>query len=525
MEKSNAPPPSSVNAYLPSSNTSEKSNKDKNISANIHGNIPGNPGNPGNMLGSKVKQWDDRFDQGISKQELPQQPRIPTMNGSTVKSSLRHIRLDPQKQPSISAARAIKSAMLINPQVIKTGKEKERDREREREREKEKEKEREKEKEQKELRDREREQKDRDNKDNREKLERIKMLPLEKRDQLTELTQTYAHYAQTGSTDGFHLSKTNTSSLSMLTSGSYNNTNKYENKQGSNNSKYLEAEREEKMDLNDLNGTGKQTNSSSPFDLLEREYEKALRNNQKNEKNEKNEKSEKSEKSEKIEENFGSNYEKGGRDGKVEVVERRLEKSRLSSLKIDVSASVQTIDREEDEMRREINDMTNLGLGSVENNNRRDRTCFQESQGPSSEVQPLCRLEIIGRGSSAVIYKSIILKSLQLCAEKVIVVADPLKRTQMMSELKSLKKTVRGRNGENRCVNIISLMDIVSNPRDGTISICLEYMDGKATDFLFSAVSVSLSLYPNCLSVSLSLSLCCLVVSLSLFLMSLILLV
>ena len=50
----------------------------------------------------------------------------------------------------------------------------------------------------------------------------------------------------------------------------------------------------------------------------------------------------------------------------------------------------------------------------------------------------------------------------------------------MMSELQSLKKTVVGDNKRsvNRCLNIIGLLDIVSNPINGTISICLEYMNG-----------------------------------------------
>ena len=157
-------------------------------------------------------------------------------------------------------------------------------------------------------------------------------------------------------------------------------------------------------------------------------------------------------------------------------------RGRLNSLKIDVSSSVQTIDIDEIEMRKELFDMANMDLSQsdVQTSRREDpyRSDLTRS-GALNMLQPLCRLEVIGRGSSAVIYKAILLKSLSLCAEKVIVVTDPSKRIQMMSELQTLKRTVRDRNGQNRCENIISLMDIVSNPREGTISICLEYLSGK----------------------------------------------
>lgn len=153
-------------------------------------------------------------------------------------------------------------------------------------------------------------------------------------------------------------------------------------------------------------------------------------------------------------------------------------------LEIDISSSNHTLDRDDDEMRKEILDMSYLGLSdnSGEHGGRGfSYPCRGRSDGPNSQAQakPLCRLEVIGKGSSATIYRAVLLKSLTLCAEKVIIVTDPSKRVQMMSELQSLKKTVRDRNGQSRCENIIGLLDIVSNPSDGTISICLEYMSGK----------------------------------------------
>ena len=160
-------------------------------------------------------------------------------------------------------------------------------------------------------------------------------------------------------------------------------------------------------------------------------------------------------------------------------------KTRLFSLEIDVSGSLPTIDKEDYEMRKEIFDMANLSPSQSDSklpglipNSYRNQNILSLS-GTLTLPNPLCRLEVIGRGSSATIYKAVILKSLTLCAEKVIAVSDASKRVQMMSELQSLKKTVRDRNGRSRCENIISLLDIVANPKDGTISICLEYMSGK----------------------------------------------
>jgi hypothetical protein len=157
-------------------------------------------------------------------------------------------------------------------------------------------------------------------------------------------------------------------------------------------------------------------------------------------------------------------------------------KGRVNSLKIDVSSSVQTIDIDDIEMRKELFDMANMDLSQSDVNVSKREDLYRGDltrSGAINMLQPLCRLEVIGRGSSAIIYKAVLLKSLSLCAEKVIVVTDPSKRIQMMSELQTLKRTVRDRNGQNRCENIISLLDIVSNPREGTISICLEYLSGK----------------------------------------------
>ena len=96
--------------------------------------------------------------------------------------------------------------------------------------------------------------------------------------------------------------------------------------------------------------------------------------------------------------------------------------------------------------------------------------------GEASSVYSLMRLnEVLGRGSSAVVYKAIILDSMIVCAEKVVVVSDPSKRSQLVHELKALKAAV---NGDVKCPYIVRLFDVVPNPVDGTLSVCLEYMDG-----------------------------------------------
>ena len=140
---------------------------------------------------------------------------------------------------------------------------------------------------------------------------------------------------------------------------------------------------------------------------------------------------------------------------------------RLSSLKIEVTESIQVGNDDNQSMRQSKKDV-------VEMEGMIDRGL----DGNINTAYPLCRLEILGRGSSASVYKAVLLNSLTLCAEKVVVVADYSKRAQLLRELQSLKKTLVDREGRTKCANIVSLLDIVPNPRDGTLSICLEYMDG-----------------------------------------------
>lgn len=136
---------------------------------------------------------------------------------------------------------------------------------------------------------------------------------------------------------------------------------------------------------------------------------------------------------------------------------------RLSSLKIDVTESIQC---------------GNDGQHSKKDVHEMEGMIDRGLDGNINAAYPLCRLEMLGRGSSASVYKAVLLNTLTLCAEKVIVVADYSKRTQLLRELQSLKKTLVDKDGRTKCANVVSLLDIVPNPKDGTLSICLEYMDG-----------------------------------------------
>lgn len=105
-----------------------------------------------------------------------------------------------------------------------------------------------------------------------------------------------------------------------------------------------------------------------------------------------------------------------------------------------------------------------------------------ESASPSSYPHPLFRLKLLGRGSSAIVYKSVILSSFTVVAEKVVVVGSSAKRIQLIRELESLKFSMNPGNSSDSlssgCSNIVNLIDVFPNPSDGTLSVCLEFMDG-----------------------------------------------
>jgi hypothetical protein len=90
----------------------------------------------------------------------------------------------------------------------------------------------------------------------------------------------------------------------------------------------------------------------------------------------------------------------------------------------------------------------------------------------------LHRVDIIGKGSSAYVYKSVLFPSLVVVADKVVVLSNKEKSSQIVRELKSLSVSLNDERNGSMCENIVRLLEVYNNPRDGTISMCLEYMDG-----------------------------------------------
>ena len=112
----------------------------------------------------------------------------------------------------------------------------------------------------------------------------------------------------------------------------------------------------------------------------------------------------------------------------------------------------------------------------LRNNNKNDDD--YDINDDSSKPYPLIRYDPLGRGSSSVVYRSILLDSLTVCAEKVIVSSDTNKKGLILRELKSLQIATQTNQDDNKCENIVKLLKVVPNPYDGTLSICLEMMDG-----------------------------------------------
>lgn len=93
---------------------------------------------------------------------------------------------------------------------------------------------------------------------------------------------------------------------------------------------------------------------------------------------------------------------------------------------------------------------------------------------------PLFRLSSIGNGATSKVFKSVRLTDLQLCAEKVLIVGDSNKRHQLVTEidlLRTLCSIEGGGEGDQDPMHIVQLYGILPNPKDGTISILLEYMN------------------------------------------------
>jgi serine/threonine protein kinase len=136
---------------------------------------------------------------------------------------------------------------------------------------------------------------------------------------------------------------------------------------------------------------------------------------------------------------------------------------------------------------------------------------------------PLKRLYPLGRGASSIVYKTLKLNNLKIYAEKVLVVSDPVKKKQIIREIESLRSMFSQSpptdennpftpySKENNsdiyspdkkqqqipdlytpkrirahCQYIVELYDVLQNPLDGTLSLCLEYMNNGSLQDIVS---------------------------------------
>jgi serine/threonine protein kinase len=136
---------------------------------------------------------------------------------------------------------------------------------------------------------------------------------------------------------------------------------------------------------------------------------------------------------------------------------------------------------------------------------------------------PLKRLYPLGKGASSIVYKTLKLNNLKIYAEKVLVVSDPVKKKQIIREIESLRSMFSQSpptdennpftpySKENNsdiyspdkkqqqipdlytpkrirahCQYIVELYDVLQNPLDGTLSLCLEYMNNGSLQDIVS---------------------------------------
>ena len=89
-----------------------------------------------------------------------------------------------------------------------------------------------------------------------------------------------------------------------------------------------------------------------------------------------------------------------------------------------------------------------------------------EIQKDVHQSYPLVRLKYLGRGSSASVYKSVLVNQLYVVAEKVVVVGNKQKRIQLIRELESLKFSLKSsQNNDNSfyCPYIVNVIDGMLN--------------------------------------------------------------
>ena len=80
-------------------------------------------------------------------------------------------------------------------------------------------------------------------------------------------------------------------------------------------------------------------------------------------------------------------------------------------------------------------------------------------------------------------------------AEKVFLIGNEGKRNQLYRELELLKSSSNQDN--SFCPYLIQLLDVYSNPYDGTLSMCLEYMNrGKLSiNIILDCIDIYIYIY------------------------------
>lgn len=116
-------------------------------------------------------------------------------------------------------------------------------------------------------------------------------------------------------------------------------------------------------------------------------------------------------------------------------------------------------------------------VSTIEKNHAQEFHEITEDCEPAEMIQ-LFKLFCVGKGSSAYVYKSVLFPRFHVVADKVVVVANRDKSKQLIRELKSLRALLKEDETHPFSKNIVRLIEVYPNPRDGTISICLEYMEG-----------------------------------------------
>lgn len=127
-----------------------------------------------------------------------------------------------------------------------------------------------------------------------------------------------------------------------------------------------------------------------------------------------------------------------------------------------------------------------------------------DSVSEASVKHELVMMTALGQGAGGIVYKAIHIPTLRLVAVKTIPVYDPLKRSQMLKEIKALYENMAPISGYKRqdesfetplkgpishapCPFIVTFHDAFMNPEMANVSMVVEYMDGGSLQDIIDA--------------------------------------